>query len=148
MILFLDVIMAGKDVLAKFVFTYIDFWSYLFWFMLGEMVVRPCFLFFPRIRSRFFNDIHSLPRRVYLLTFITTSLVCIGYIFYFKAVSLTYVSLVSAIPSIQPFLVFLFALLLSLRYPTSLKENIERKGLVIKGIAATAILIGSYLIVV
>jgi drug/metabolite transporter (DMT)-like permease len=147
MILCLDVVIAGKDIIAKYVFGYIDFWSFLFWFMLGELIARPLFLLGPTIRRRFTKDIRSLPLRVYLLCFITSALMCIGYVFYFKAVSLTYVSLVSAIPSIQPFFVLLFALLLSLHFPTSLNESMERKEIIVKALAALMIVIGSYLII-
>ena len=72
---------------------------------------------------------------------------CVGYVLYFNAVSLIYVSLVSGIPSTQPFLVFLFALMLGIFYPESLKKGIEGKGVIIKGFAVVTILIGAYLIV-
>lgn len=72
---------------------------------------------------------------------------CAGYVLYFNAVSLTYVSLVSAILSTQPFLVFLVATVLAVFYPDSLNESIERKGIIIKGFAVVMIIIGSYLIV-
>jgi len=45
----------------------------------------------------------------------------------------------------MPFLVFLFALLLSVFYPGSLKESVERKGVIIKGFAVVTILTGAYL---
>jgi len=49
--------------------------------------------------------------------------------------------------STQPFLVFVIAIMLTVFYPGPLKERIERKGVIIKGIAVVTILIGSYLIV-
>jgi len=66
---------------------------------------------------------------------------------YFKAISLTFVSLVSAILSVQPFLVFVFALLLGVFYPGLLNESVEWRGVVVKGIAGVTILIGTYLII-
>lgn len=147
MILFLDLIMAGKDVLAKFLFSYMDFWSYLFWFILGNIVGRPLLLLLPGIQRKFVADMKSLSSRICLLCFINSSIVCAGYVLYFNAVSLTYVSLVSAILSTQPFLVFLVATVLAVFYPDSLNESIERKGIIIKLIAVVMILIGAYLIV-
>jgi drug/metabolite transporter (DMT)-like permease len=153
LMLFLDLTMAGKDVLAKFFFSYMDYWSYLFWFILGNIAGRPLLLLLPGIRGKFIADMKSLSSGICLLCllcllcFISSSLACIGYVLYFKAVSLTYVSLVSAIPSTMPFLVFLLAIMLSVFYPGSLKESIERKGVIIKGFTVIMILIGSYLIV-
>jgi drug/metabolite transporter (DMT)-like permease len=147
MILFLDLIMAGKDVLAKFFFSYMDYWSYLFWFILGNIAGRPLLLLLPGVKRKFIADMKSLSSRICLLCFINSSIACVGYVLYFKAVSLTYVSLVSAIPSTQPFLVFLVATVLTVFYPESLNERIERKGIIIKLIAVVTILIGAYLIV-
>ncbi|MBA7544585.1 hypothetical protein ES705_36946 [subsurface metagenome] len=147
MILFLDLILAGKDVLAKFLFSYVDFWSYLFWFILGEIVGRPLLLLLPGIRRKFVADMKSLSSRICLLCFINSSIVCMGFVFYFSAVSLTYVSLVSTMLSTQPFLVLLVATVLAVFYPGSLNERIERKGLIIKLIAVVMIIIGSYLII-
>ncbi len=54
----------------------------------------------------------------------------------------------SAIPSTQPFFVFLFAIVLGVFYPELIKENIDEKSaVVIKGIAAVMVLVGTYLIV-
>jgi len=147
MILFLDLIMAGKDVLAKFFFSYMDYWSYLFWFILGNIAGRPLLLLLPGVKRKFGADMKSLSSRICFLCFINSSIACVGYVLYFNAVSLTYVSLVSAIPSTQPFLVFLVATVLAVFYPESLNERIERKGVIIKLIAVVTILIGAYLIV-
>ena len=90
--------------------------------------------------------IKTLPPKVYLLSFISSSLAWAGYVLYFKAVSMTYVSLVCAIPTTQPFLVFIFATLLGLFYPGLIEEKTDRRSLTIKGIAAVSVLIGAYLI--
>ncbi|MBC8520509.1 MAG: EamA family transporter [Methanomicrobia archaeon] len=147
MILLLDLILAGKDIIAKFFFSYVDFWSYLFWFILGEIVGRPLLLLLPRIRRKFVADMKSLSSRICLLCFINSSIVCMGFVLYFSAVSLTYVSLVSTMLSTQPFLVFLVATVLAVFYPDPLNERIERKGIIIKLIAVVTILIGSYLLI-
>jgi len=148
LIIFLDLLMAGKDIIAKFMFSYIDFWSYLFWFVLGNIAIRPFLLLYPGIKIRFIADMKSLKPKIYLLCFINSALAWTGFTLYFYAVSMTYVSLVSAIPSTQPFFVFLFAIVLSFFYPDLIKENIDEKSaVVIKGIAAVMVLVGTYLIV-
>ncbi|KAF5429248.1 permease protein [Candidatus Methanophagaceae archaeon] len=103
MILFLDLLIACKDVIAKFMFSYIDYWTYLFWFVLGNIVIRPFLLFLPDIKIRFIADMKSLKPKIYLICFINSTLTWVGFVFYYDAVSRTYVSLVSAIPSTQPF---------------------------------------------
>jgi uncharacterized membrane protein len=148
MMLFLDLLIAGKDVIAKFLFSYIDYWTYLFWFVLGNIVVRPFLLLHPNIKRRFIADIKSLQSRIYLLCFVNSALAWLGYVLYFDAISMTYVSLVSAIPSTQPFFVFIFAIVLGVFYPELIKENIsEKSAVLIKGIATVMILVGAYLIV-
>ena len=148
MMLFLDLLMAGKDVIAKFLLSYIDYWTYLFWFVLGNIVIRPFLLVHPNIKRRFIADIKSLQPRIYLLCFVNSALVWTGFVLYYDAISMTYVSLVSAIPSTQPFFVFIFATLLGVFYPELIKENIsEKSAVIIKGIATVMILVGAYLIV-
>ncbi|MEA3488534.1 MAG: EamA family transporter [Euryarchaeota archaeon] len=148
MMLFLDLLMAGKDIIAKFMFSYIDYWTYLFWFVLGNIAIRPFLLLHPGIKIRFIADMKSLKPNIYLLCFINSALAWTGFTLYFYSVSMTYVSLVSAIPSTQPFFVFLFAIVLGVFYPELIKENIDEKSaVVIKGIAAVMVLVGTYLIV-
>jgi len=148
MISFLDLLIAGKDIIAKFMFSYINFWTYLFLFVLGNILVRPFLLFIPRIRSRFIADLKSLPLQIYLLCFVNSAIVWAGFTLYFFAVSITYVSLVSAVPSTQPFFVFVFAMVLAVFYPELINEDIaEKSAVIIKGIAAVIVLIGTYLIV-
>ena len=148
MMLFLDLLIAGKDVIAKFLFSYIDYWTYLFWFVLGNIVVRPFLLLHPNIKRRFIADIKSLQPRIYLLCFVNSALAWLGYVLYFDAISRTYVSLVSAIPSTQPFFVFIFAIVLGVFYPELIKENIsEKSSVLVKGSATVMILVGAYLIV-
>ena len=147
MILVLDIMNAGKDVVSKLMLSHLDYLSYLFWFMLGNIAGRPLLLLIPHNREKTITIIKTLPSKIYLLSFINSSLAWAGYVLYFKAVSMTYVSLVCAIPTTQPFLVFIFATLLGLFYPGLIEEKTDRWSLTIKGIAAVSIMIGAYLII-
>jgi len=146
MILVLDIMNAGKDVISKLMLSHLDYLSYLFWFLLGNVAGRPLLLLIPHNREKTLMIIKTLPPKVYLLSFINSTLAWAGYVLYFKAVSMTYISLVSAIPTTQPFLVFIFATLLGLFYPGLIEEKTDRRSLTIKGIAAVSVLIGAYLI--
>ena len=146
MILVLDIMNAGKDVISKLILSHLDYLSYLFWFLLGNIAGRPFLLLIPHNREKTLMIIKTLPPKVYLLSFINSTLAWAGYVLYFKAVSMTYISLVSAIPTTQPFLVFIFATLLGLFYPGLIEEKTDRRSLTIKGIAAVSVLIGAYLI--
>lgn len=146
MILVLDIMNAGKDVISKLMLSHLDYLSYLFWFLLGNIAGRPLLLLIPHNREKTLMIIKTLPPKVYLLSFINSTLAWAGYVLYFKAVSMTYISLVSAIPTTQPFLVFIFATLLGLFYPGLIEEKTDRRSLTIKGIAAVSVLIGAYLI--
>ena len=147
MILVLDIMNAGKDVVSKLMLSHLDYLSYLFWFMLGNIAGRPLLLLIPHNREKTLMIIKTLPPKIYLLSFINSTLAWAGYVLYFKAVSMTYISLVSAIPTTQPFLVFIFATLLGLFYPELIEEKTDRRSLTIKGIAAVSIMIGAYLII-
>ena len=147
MILVLDIMNAGKDVISKLILSHLDYLSYLFWFMLGNIAGRPLLLLIPHNREKTLMIIKTLPPKIYLLSFINSTLAWAGYVLYFKAVSMTYVSLVCAIPTTQPFLVFIFATLLGLFYPELIEEKTDRRSLTIKGIAAVSIMIGAYLII-
>ena len=147
MILVLDIMNAGKDVISKLMLSHLDYLSYLFWFMLGNIAGRPLLLLIPHNREKTLTIIKTLPSKIYLLSFINSTLAWAGYVLYFKAVSMTYVSLVCAIPTTQPFLVFIFATLLGLFYPGLIEEKTDRRSLTIKGIAAVSIMIGAYLII-
>ncbi len=146
-ILFLDVITAGKDVISKLMLYHMDYRSYLFWFILGNIIGRPLLLLVPHSGENLLSIMRSLPLKIYLLSFINTVLAWTGYILYFKAISMTYVSLVSAIPASQPFLVFVFATILGAFYPELINEDINRSTMVSKGIAVICILAGAYLII-
>jgi len=147
MMLLLDIMNAGKDVVSKLMLSHLDYLSYLFWFMLGNIAGRPLLLLIPHNREKTLMIIKTLPPKIYLLSFINSTLAWAGYVLYFKAVSMTYVSLVCAIPTTQPFLVFIFATLLGLFYPGLIEEKTDRRSLTIKGIAAVSIMIGAYLII-
>ena len=147
MILVLDIMNAGKDVVSKLMLSHLDYLSYLFWFVLGNIAGRPLLLLIPHNREKTLMIIKTLPPKIYLLSFINSTLAWAGYVLYFKAVSMTYVSLVCAIPTTQPFLVFIFATLLGLFYPELIEEKTDRRSLTIKGIAAVSIMIGAYLLI-
>ncbi len=146
MILALDMMTATKDVISKLLLAHLDYLSYLFWFMLGNIIGRPLLLLMPLNRSNTLRVVRTLPLKIYLLCFFNSSLGWAGYILYFKAISMTYVSLVSAIPTTQPFIVFVFATLLGFFYPELIEEKIDRWSVSLKGMAVLSILAGTYLI--
>ncbi len=146
-ILFLDVITAGKDVISKLMLYHLDYRSYLFWFILGNIIGRPLLLLIPHSGEKLLTIMRTLPPRIFLLSLINTVLAWTGYILYFKAISMTYVSLVSAIPASQPFLVFIFATILGAFYPELIKEDINRNTIALKGIAVVCIIAGAYMII-
>ncbi len=70
----------------------------------------------------------------------------IAIIFYYIAISSGLVSLVAAISSLEPFFVFVFALLLSLFVPRILKEDIGKRAIITKALAIILIIVGAWLI--
>lgn len=67
-------------------------------------------------------------------------------IFLFLAVSLGSVALVSAVNGIQPFIVLVYGLILTLFFPHIIKEDINKETIFIKIISAVILFIGIYYI--
>jgi hypothetical protein len=65
---------------------------------------------------------------------------------YFVAVSLESISLVTAVPSIEPFFVFLLTVLLSSRTHGTMKEEVDKRTITLKILAFALIIIGAWLI--
>jgi uncharacterized membrane protein len=90
----------------------------------------------------------EINKKTLLTVLIADVVVWIGYIFLFIATSLSEVSLVTALMSVQPLIVFIFTIILTIHRPKILKEEINRTSLLFKSLAVIFIIIGSYLIVI
>jgi len=141
-----DVVWAGYEVLSKYVLGVIDWTSYLFWNFIGIALIALALFSFRKIRENFQRDIKTAKRKVHMWRIINTSLSFSALILYYIAISSGPISLVSTALSLEPFFVFILTLPLSLYLPWILKEEMDKKVLVIKTIAILLILFGTLLI--
>jgi len=74
------------------------------------------------------------------------SLNLLGVLFITIATSIGYVTLVNALSSIQPFFVLLFTVLLSIFYPSILKEELSKSIIFLKILAIVLMFSGAILI--
>jgi drug/metabolite transporter (DMT)-like permease len=137
---------AGYEVLAKYILNFIDYWCFLFWWLIGGLVGAFLLFCFPRARRDFLSDLRTISKGVFFWRIICTCLFFIGVIFYYIAVSTKFISLVAAVPSTEPFFVLLFTVLLSSLTPRMLKEEVDKQAITLKMSAFVLIILGAWLI--
>ena len=141
-----SVVLAGYEVLTKYVLGFIELRSYLFWNLVGSTIMGFSTFWFPKIRRKFCNDIKGINRTVLFSRIVNTYLSLAALILYYIAMSSGLVSLVSAATSLEPLFVFIFAILLSLFVPRVLREDIGKEAVAAKVLAVVLILVGTWLI--
>jgi uncharacterized membrane protein len=148
LILFYALGLAIMGIFTKYVLGSIDYWSFFFWNLVGNMLGCIVLILMPNIRKRLKKDVSNMDRRLFLTVLFVDLIAWSGYLFYYIATSISYVSLISAIGSIQPMIVFIFTLIITIHKPQILKEEISGKSILLKSLAVILIFIGSYLIVI
>ena len=133
-------------VIAKYGLGYIDYWTFFFWNLIGNLLGCLFMILVPSVRRNLVRDASKVDKNTFLLVLSSSIFAWLGYVFYFIATSINFVSLVSALSSIQPFIVFLLALVLTIYKPKILKEDISKMSLTFKVLAVVLVIIGSFLI--
>ncbi|NQT50048.1 EamA family transporter [Candidatus Kuenenbacteria bacterium] len=133
---------AFRNILIKYITLEISFWPMLFWFGVGGLLVPLILLIFhhPHIREKAKSGIIHL-------CFIAL-LSGLALISFTKAISIGSVSLVSALMSTKPMLVFFVATFLSFFYPKIILERHSRAVLLKKTVAIALIVAGGIFIVI
>jgi drug/metabolite transporter (DMT)-like permease len=137
---------AGGDVLTKHILDSFDYWQFLFWSLIGGLLGGFLIFCFPKVRQNFLGNFRTISKNVFFWMGISTCLGYIGLISYFVAVSLESISLVAAVPSIEPFFVLLLTVFLSSLTHGTLKEEVDKRTITLKISAFILIIIGAWLI--
>lgn len=143
-IILATILISMTTVIIKYLLRFTDFWTIFSYEKIGMI-----FTLIPIIYFGFPDLVSSIKKHgKKVIGFITLSefIALVGMLFFTIATSLGYVSLVNAVSSIQPFFVLLFAIILSIFYPRILKEEIEKKTIVLKILAIVLMFIGILLI--
>jgi len=146
LLLLCSAIFSGYEILTKYVLGFVDLTSYLFWDLVGSLMMGLAAFCLPKIRREFLSDIKALGRPVLVWRVANTYMSLTALILYFAAMSLGLASLVSAATSFEPLFVFIFAVLLSLFVPQVLKEDLGRSAIITKVLAVVLIVVGAWLI--
>lgn len=131
-------------VLYKFGVESIPFWHTLPYEGIGMAIgALSIFLF---TRETFIKETKKFPKKLYALMSVNEGLfVGARYTAYF-ALSLIPATIVNVLGGFQPLFVLLYGIILSLWFPTIIKEIITKKTLGVKFISIIIILIGTFLI--
>jgi len=134
------------DVATKYMLQYIDYWSFFFWSTLGMVLDVPLLLLVPSVRADFRRMLSMMDRKTLAACALNESLWFLGNVCLLVAISIGFVSLVSAVGALQPLFVLVIASMLSVFTPKLLKEDIGRGHLLEKLSAALMIFVGIWLI--
>ena len=133
--------------IAKFVYLHIPYYDGFTWMRLSTAVSITVFLCcLPKCRSQITQTLPQLSPKVKGLLLLNGLLEFAALALFNFAMSLAPVSLVSASAGIQAIFVLLFSILLSLKFPDILYEDMSRRVLTQKGFAVALIVIGTGMI--
>ena len=139
-----NIFFAVYYILIKHLFNFADFWTIFSWTRIGMFIalIPACVINF--------SDLLLLAKKrgkkaIFIISLIQI-LSLIGVLFITIAVSISSVTLVSALSSVYPLFVFLFVIISIIFYPKILKEEISKLILLRKFIAIILILVGAFLI--
>ncbi|MBZ9572835.1 DMT family transporter [Patescibacteria group bacterium] len=132
-------------VLTKYLLGFTDFWTIFGYLRIGAIFpLIPIFYFsFPELIKT--TKAHG--KKVIAVISLNGTLNFFAVLLITIAISVGYVTLVSALTSVQPFFVLLFAVVLSTFYPKILKEEITKRTMFIKLLAIILMFIGAVLII-
>ena len=132
--------LALSFVLAKYVYMAQPFWSGYIWIRIGGFLMAMSFLFTRRVRDELFKVKMSFPKKTAVIFLSNQVAGASANILQNWAIALSpliYVAIINALQGVQ----YMFAVLLSLKFPRILKEEISR-GILLQKILAI-LLIGA-----
>jgi uncharacterized membrane protein len=134
------------SIALKFLYSFNDFYTVFIWVQVGSFLAFFQLFTLKRFRNYLTQTYKTNNKRtgaviVVEQTVAYISLACSNY-----AIFLGPVALISALGSLQPLFVLLFATILSLQFPRVLDENMSRVDFLLKGLGITAIFVGVYII--
>lgn len=139
----LNVAIAIENILAKYLFDFTNFWSFIFWLTAGIVVIRMLLLVVPRVRKEFmaiqFRQLIGYGVAISLLFLVAN-------MSYYSAVSLQLVSLVSALSAIQPMFILVMVVAILYLKPAFVSEELSKKAVITKSIAVVLVFAGTYMI--
>ena len=132
-------------VLVKYILMQTNFWNGFLWLRLATAANSLLLLALPSSRKRIVQAYRELNLRIKTIFFSNEYLGFAGAIINGMAISLASPALVGALLAFQPALVFIFTIIVSLKFKNILEEKLDFKNLAVK-IAGIVLVIGGLLI--
>ena len=126
-------------VLLKYVYLYMPFWSGLIWTKLGGFLTAICFFVLAKeVREEIFQKKVILKQKTMAIFIVNQAAgggASILQNWAFALAPLAYIAIINALQGVQYVFLLIFTILLSLKFPQILKEEISRKVILQKIIA-------------
>ncbi len=131
--------------LTKTVYISQPFWNGFIWIRIGGFLMALCFLFSHKVRNEIFKKRTSFKPKTIKAFFLNQSLAAIGSILQNFAIALAplcYLAFINALQGIQYLFLLFLTIIISLKFPNFLKENVSKKSLLQKFGATFLIVLG------
>lgn len=141
-----SLIASFSAIFFKLISVNVDFWTTLIYVNIGIGIAALSLLYKRSLRKSFIKEVKRIHFDVWVLLAIGEALNLAAELVLLLAFSLAPVSLVSAVGSIQPLYVLIFAVILTLLFPRIIKEDLGKRALLQKGVSIVMLIIGVYLL--
>jgi uncharacterized membrane protein len=139
-------LLAVYNIALKYLYSFNDFYTIFIWVQVGSFLAFLQLFTLKRFRNYLTQTYKTSNKRIGVVivgeqAVAYISLACSNY-----AISLGPVALISAVGSVQPLFVLLFATIVSLQFPQVLDESMSRADFLLKGLGIIAIFVGACII--
>jgi drug/metabolite transporter (DMT)-like permease len=142
----LNVALAVESIVAKYLLTFTDYWSYIFWFMLGLISVRLSFLIDNRLRNRF--KVIRFDKSIIVYGFSISILFLLANLTFYYALSLQLVSIIVAVSATQPIAILIMIYITNRVRGNFIDEDTSYKVLIFKIISSVLVVLGIYILAI
>jgi drug/metabolite transporter (DMT)-like permease len=143
----MSILFSLEGVLFKLVAINNNFWLSNFWESIGFILLGSfIFLFYKRHRNEFLLSVKIHKSKITLFVLLSEFFTVIGNISLNYAFLLAPIAIVRVVEGYQPVFVLVIGIIITLAFPSILKEKIHWKYLVPKLLAIVIILVGSYFV--
>jgi drug/metabolite transporter (DMT)-like permease len=146
LMLLFTIVWSVYEVASKYILTGMDFWSFTFWWLVGSVLTGCLMSAVPDMRHRFTSSVKKVGCRALAIRTAVVASWHVSLLSMFFAISAGPVSLVAAIPSVQPLFVLAFALFLTRFAPQIMREKFDRATAAVKLAAVLLVVAGAWLV--
>jgi hypothetical protein len=130
-------------VLSKYLYLAVPFWAGFIWRSLGGVLIAlGFFIIFPEIKKEIFKKQEKKSKKALIIFLANQAMGALGNILQSWSVALVpllYVAFINALQGVQYVFLLIFSIILSLKFPNFIKEEISRKIIWSKILAVLAI---------